>query len=96
MESEEPWQTLAICMEIRDALKHENPADFVRWSHLFLDLFCDENMTFLFYVRPMSAIFDDIRKKTLDKKFFLKVRVIRFFVTQVIGFGFFSSFRRFV
>lgn len=32
MESDEPWQTLAACMELRHALKSSRPQDFV--SHL--------------------------------------------------------------
>uniref|UniRef100_A0A914YPG9 DNA-directed RNA polymerase n=1 Tax=Panagrolaimus superbus TaxID=310955 RepID=A0A914YPG9_9BILA len=32
LESDDPWQTLAACKELRDALKLENPEDFV--SHL--------------------------------------------------------------
>uniref|UniRef100_A0AC35EWR4 DNA-directed RNA polymerase n=1 Tax=Panagrolaimus sp. PS1159 TaxID=55785 RepID=A0AC35EWR4_9BILA len=32
LESDDPWQTLAACKELRDALKLENPEDFI--SHL--------------------------------------------------------------
>lgn len=32
MKGENPWQTLAVCMELRDAMMLDNPADFV--SHL--------------------------------------------------------------
>jgi len=32
VDSDEPWQTLAACIELRDALQCENPEDFV--SHL--------------------------------------------------------------
>lgn len=30
MESEEPWQTLAACIEVRDALRSPDPELFVR------------------------------------------------------------------
>jgi DNA-directed RNA polymerase len=32
LDSDEPWQTLAACMEIRDALSNSNPENFI--SHL--------------------------------------------------------------
>ncbi|PAV56199.1 hypothetical protein WR25_09515 [Diploscapter pachys] len=41
MESEEPWQTLAICFEIRDALKHPNTEEFLSTLPIHQDGSCN-------------------------------------------------------